>query len=71
MTTRTFTGTLEELRGVLPDSEIRALEAITAELAEATSSPQALRRWEREAARQREAEQVAERVMQLMRGRDL
>jgi hypothetical protein len=67
----TLTAALDSLRGTLPDSEIRALEAIAAELAEATSSPGALRRWEREAARQREQELVAERVMQLMKSRDL
>jgi hypothetical protein len=60
---------LDALRGELPASDIEALEAIAAELAEAASSPQALRRWEKAAAREREQEAVVLRAAEIMTGR--
>jgi hypothetical protein len=55
---RVITGTLDELRDVLPPGEVAELEDMLAELEDATSSPQKLRAWEREA-RRREAEEQA------------
>jgi hypothetical protein len=43
---------LDGLRGLVPDASIVELERMAAEVAEAASSPQALRRFERDAARQ-------------------
>jgi hypothetical protein len=47
-----MSGGLDSLRGLLPDAEVDGMEALLAELEEAVSSPQALRRWKRRAARE-------------------
>jgi hypothetical protein len=49
---RVLSGTVDELRAHLPPAEIAELEKMAAEVQDATSSPQKLRRWERKAARE-------------------
>ncbi len=61
---------LDELRGLLPDSEIETIGALLAEMEEAASSPEALRRWERKAARE-QAERAALEAACRKRGIDL
>jgi hypothetical protein len=65
---RVITGTLDELRAVLPASEIKELEKMAAELEEATSSPQALRRWEQKAAREAAEQRALEIAYHRLRG---
>jgi len=60
-------GTLAQLRDELPPGEIGDLEAIVAEVQEATSSPRALKRWERKLAREQAEQDALLRVVQQMR----
>ena len=68
---RVITGTLDELRDVLPPGEIAEIQAIIAEMDEATSSPRKLRAWEREARRREAEERAMLAAYKRLRGGDL
>jgi hypothetical protein len=62
------TAALDQLRGLVPEREIEAIGALLAEVQEATSSPEAMRRWESKRAQDQALRTMAERGLRERHG---